>query len=269
LLAASGHVINTQDLFHAALLPAALVFVAWALWSWWQLHQTPPANPPLRLPARASLMAAIFSMVLIVCLLAAVFTGKLYAVEAAATGCVVLWLYALVKFGFNVNRWSMVFHDCLNHSGALMALLIGATTFSLVFRLFESDKWLIDAIAMTHWPSGAVAALILLGLMVCAWVLDAFEMVFVMIPIVAPGLIIQLGDAQQAGVLMLMVLQWSFLMPPLGYAVLLARRQKALSHLSNFQAWQALLPYGLCVGAVLVAVFFKPSWVHTLDGMSL
>jgi TRAP-type mannitol/chloroaromatic compound transport system permease large subunit len=269
LLAAGGHVINTQDLFHAALLPAALVFVTWALWSWWQLHQTSPTNPPLHLPDRASLTAAVFSMALIIGLLVAVFTGKLYAVEAAATGCVTLWLYALFKLGFNVKRWSMVFHDCLSHSGALMALLIGATTFSLVFRLFESDKWLINVIAMTQWPAGAVAALILIGLMACAWVLDAFEMVFVMIPIVAPGLIIQLGDAQQAGVLMLMVLQWSFLMPPMGYAVLLARRQKVLAHLSNVQAWQALLPYGVCVGAVLLAVFFNPAWVHALDKVSL
>jgi hypothetical protein len=51
-------------------------------------------------------------------------------------------------------------------------------------------------------------------------------------------------------------------MPPMGYAVVLARRQKTLAHLSNVQAWQALLPYGLCVGAVLFAVFLNPAWVH-------
>ena len=58
--------------------------------------------------------------------------------------------------------------------------------------------------------SPAPAALVLTLVALCAWVLDAFEMIFVIIPIMAPPLIILLGDAQQAAVLLLLVLRLSF-----------------------------------------------------------
>ena len=45
------------------------------------------------------------------------------------------------------------------------------------------------------------AALVLLLVALCAWVLDAFEIIFVIVPIVAPLLITLLGDAQQTSVL--------------------------------------------------------------------
>lgn len=60
------------------------------------------------------------------------------------------------------------------------------------------------------WSPLLTAALVLLLVALCVWVLDAFEMIFVVIPIVAPLLVVQLGDAQQAAVLLLLVLQLSF-----------------------------------------------------------
>jgi TRAP-type mannitol/chloroaromatic compound transport system permease large subunit len=57
-------------------------------------------------------------------------------------------------------------------------------------------------------------------------VLDAFEMIFVIVPVVAPLMILRLGDAQQVAVLLLLVLQLRFLVPPLGYAVMMARSQR-------------------------------------------
>jgi TRAP-type mannitol/chloroaromatic compound transport system permease large subunit len=138
LLTAGGHVINTQDLFHAALLPAVLVFVTWTLWSWWQLKRTSPTSLPLLLPARTTVAGSCVQYGIDPWPIGGSLLRQTVCSRGGCpTGCVTLWLYALFRLGFHVKRWSMVFHDCLSHSGALMALLIGATTFSLVFRLFE------------------------------------------------------------------------------------------------------------------------------------
>jgi TRAP-type mannitol/chloroaromatic compound transport system permease large subunit len=113
------------------------------------------------------------------------------------------------------------------------------------------------------------AALVLLLVALCAWVLDAFEMIFVIIPIVAPLLILKLGDAQQAAVLLLLVLQLSFLVPPLGYAILMARAQSGLPAVALRPLLRALLPFLAAIAAVAIAVFAAPALVHGLDGPAL
>ena len=76
-------------------------------------------------------------------------------------------------------------------------MLVGATTFSLVFRLFGTDRWLNSLLLASSLPLLATAALILLGVGLCAWVLDAFEMTFVVVSRVAPVLMARAGSGQQ------------------------------------------------------------------------
>jgi TRAP-type mannitol/chloroaromatic compound transport system permease large subunit len=115
------------------------------------------------------------------------------------------------------------------------------------------------------WPPAVTAALVLLLVALCAWALDAFEMIFVVIPIVAPLLILELGDAQQVAVLLLLVLQLSFLLPPLGYAVLMARSRAGLPRVANGPLLKALAPFLLAQLAVAVVVFAWPRITHLLD----
>ena len=57
----------------------------------------------------------------------------------------------------------------------------------------------------------------------CAFVLDAFEIIFVIVPIVIPPLLIRVADARWVAVLVLLTLQSSFLLPPFGYALMMVR----------------------------------------------
>ncbi|HMA08085.1 MAG TPA: TRAP transporter large permease subunit, partial [Ramlibacter sp.] len=225
--AAAGRVINTQDVLHAALLPAAAVLLLWAIVALVQdraLKEEPARSP---LSQREAVTAFVATAVILI-LLGGVFIGKLYAVEAAATGGCLLAAVTLITRALDAFQWRSVLRDTITLSGALFALLVGATTFSLVFRVFGTDRWLVATMLGSPWPQTALAAAVLALVALCAWVLDAFEIIFVIIPIVAPLLIVQLGDAQQAAVLLLLVLQLSFLLPPMGYAVLMARSRSGL-----------------------------------------
>jgi TRAP-type mannitol/chloroaromatic compound transport system permease large subunit len=263
-LQAGQRIINTQDVMHAALLPALCVLALWALVAWRQARKRREAPP--QVPAnRAQVAVALLAGGTIVLLLAGVFTGKLYAVEAAATGAMLLVASALVSRSLPAAAWQAVLADTLKLSGALFALLVGATTFSLVFRVFGTDRWLNGLLLGSTLPPGVTAALVLLLVALCAWVLDAFEMIFVIVPIVAPALIARLGDAQQAAVLLLLVLQLSFLIPPMGYAVLMARSRSGLQAISNRRLLGALWPMLLVQVALTVVVFAFPATVHWLD----
>ncbi len=265
------NIINTQAVFNAALLPGLAVLLLWAGVAWWQsrasvLHAAPASETVTTQPSQTGQTGiAVLSASAILLLLAGVFTGKLFAVEAAATGGLLLIIATLLTRALNRPQWRNVLHDTLQLSGALMALLVGATVFSLIFRLFGTDRWLTSTLLSSPFSPLVSAAGVLLLVALCAWVLDAFEMIFVVIPIVAPPLIVMLGDAQQSAVLLLLVLQLSFLMPPMGYAVMIARSQSSAGWLPMRQLLPALLPFVAMQLAVLVLVFALPQAVHLLD----
>lgn len=255
-------IVNTQDVLHAALLPALAVLLLWAAIAWFEGRGADRAREPVARRQWAMSGAAVGAIVL---LLAGVFTGRLFAVEAAAAGGCLMATAALLTRSLPARAWGQVLDETLAISGALFALLVGATTFSLVFRLFGTDRWLADAVLGSPWPPEVTAALVLLATAACAWVLDAFEMIFVIIPIVAPMLVVQLGDAQQVAVLLLLVLQISFLLPPMGYAVLIARSQSGLPRVDARALLPALAPFAAAQLLVAASVFAVPSLVHLLD----
>ena len=108
-------------------------------------------------------------------------------------------------------------------TGALFALLIAATTLTLVLRMLGTDRLVADWV--TALPGGdlAVTAIVLGAIGLSAFVLDAFEIIFVIVPIVIPPLLIRVADARWVAVLVLLTLQTSFLLPPFGYALMMVR----------------------------------------------
>ncbi len=271
----TARIIATQDVFNAALLPAVAALVLWLIIAWRQGRFTEPIhiNPHSAEQdgtgedrvTGSQMTIAFTAIAVIVLLLAGVFTGKLFAVEAAATGGCLLMLTTVVSRSLSSLAWREVLHDTLTLSGALFALLVGATTFSLVFRAFGTDRWLSELVLNSPFSPQLTALCVLLFVALCAWVLDAFEMIFVVIPIVAPALIAKLGDAQQAAVLLLLVLQTSFLIPPMGYAVLMVRSRGGLGRATTSAIVKSLLPFIYVQLAVTVCVFALPPIVHLLD----
>jgi TRAP-type mannitol/chloroaromatic compound transport system permease large subunit len=160
-----------------------------------------------------------------------------------------------------------VLRDTMAVSGALFALFVAATTFTLLFRTFGTDR-LLDAWVklVPGGPTGA-AITVLVVFALSAFVLDAFEIVFVIVPIVMPPVLTRAPDAVWISVLALLALQASFLVPPSGYAVMMARsqmrRKTALRPLAR-----ALAPYIGAQLVVLALVVLLPHLVHLAEPKS-
>jgi TRAP-type mannitol/chloroaromatic compound transport system permease large subunit len=137
-------------------------------------------------------------------------------------------------------------------------LLIGATTFTLVLRAFETDRWITAALTGLAGGEFVVLVIVLGGLAACSFVLDAFEIIFVIIPVLMPPLLMRVPDATWVAVLTLLILQTSFMVPPFGYAILMLRTHQA-RFLSNRRLVAALLPYLFAQLLVLAAVCAFPS----------
>jgi TRAP-type mannitol/chloroaromatic compound transport system permease large subunit len=145
-------------------------------------------------------------------------------------------------------------------TGALFALLVGATVFTLILRAFGTDRWIVTAVTGLGGSETTVLALVLTIIGLCAFVLDAFEMIFVVIPVVVPPLLVRVPDATWVAVLILLILQASFLVPPFGYAVMMVRSSLGRG-LAPGPFTRALLPYLAAQLTVLALVLAFPALV--------
>ena len=256
-------VINTQDVFHGALAPAGLflaaaLVVAWLTTRGVASHSAADDRDKFTL---GQALLAVVSVIALIGLLGGVATGFIFPVEGAATGACALLLGGLLAGRL---RWAVLrpaLADVMASTGALFALLIGATSLTLVLRLLGTDRligdWLIGL------PGGETFAVLtvlaIVGL--SAFVLDAFEIIFVVVPIVVPPLLVRVADARWVAVLVLLTLQTSFLLPPFGYALMMLRG--TLKQAIPLGALvRALAPFLLAQWIVLAIVLAAPGLVH-------
>src|SRR6516165_6195673 len=260
-------VINTQDVFHGALAPAGLYLAACLLLGWWfnrraKSGEGATAPPP---PTVQQAILATVTVLAILILLGGVAAGYFYAVEAAAMGGFILLLAGFVSGRLPLPILNEVLREVLALTGALFFLLVAATTLTLVLRIFGTDQLVATWIAAI--PGGTLSAtvIVLAGIGLSALVLDAFEIIFVVVPIVIPPLLIRVADARWVAVLVLLALQASFINPMIGYAVMMTRT--VLKQAIPFPALlRSLLPYLFAQAALLLAVLLLPQLTHVGEG---
>lgn len=248
-------IVNTQDIFRAAFAPAALTLVAWLALAYFGRRKAAKAAAPPSISATETL-AALLTVGFILTVLGGVTMGFFYPVEAAAMGCVTLFTAAAVTRRLDRAMISTILTDAIAISGSLFALLLAATSFTLILRILGTDRLLIDLIAALPGGPGVALATALAIIMASALVLDAFEIIFVVVPVVMPGVLMRAPDAAWVAALTILALQASYLIPPLGYATMMTRSAEPEAVTSRRLAG-ALAPYlGALVLVILLALAF-------------
>ena len=250
---AAQRIVNTQDVLRAALLPGLAVLSIALMLAAWRGRSAPIAVRPTL--SRRDLFTALGVTAIIATLLAGVALGRLYAVEAAATGAVLLSGTAIALGQLDRKRLRAVLHDTMALTGALFALVVAATCFSLIVRGFGTDRLIAEGLQALAGRPSLLLLSVLAGLVACSFVLDAFEMIFLVIPLVMPPLLASVNDAAWVAALTLLVLQLGFLLPPFGYALVMSRSllpmrvgMRALAR----ELMPQLVAQGLLIAAVLV-----------------
>jgi tripartite ATP-independent transporter DctM subunit len=259
----ADRVINTQDVFHGALAPAGILLVLYLGLAWLAGRGVRPpdraASDDQLTPPQAAL--ALLALVALLVLLSGVAAGYFYAVEAAAMGAFTLLCAGLLTGRLRGAVLRDLLHDAMAITGALFLLLVGATTLTLVLRALGTDRLISEWVAAIPGGDAAVVAAVLIAIGLCAFVLDAFEIIFVIIPIVIPPLLIRVADARWVAVLVLLTLQTSFLLPPFGYALMMVRG--VLKAPVAFRPFvRALLPFLMAQWLLLATVLLVPALVH-------
>ena len=261
----ADRVINTQDVFRGALGPAVLSLVLTLAVAWLAgRHVHGKANDARRQRERigtADAVTAGVALVALLILLGGVATGYFYAVEAAAMGATALLLIGFLTGRLHGPVLRQLLADAIATTGALFALLIAATTLTLVLRLLGTDRLVGDWLIAIPGNETLIVAIVLAAIGLSAFVLDAFEIIFVIVPIVIPPLLVRVADARWVAALVLLTLQTSFLLPPFGYALMMVRG--ILKDTVTIGALtRALLPFLLAQWTVLAVVLLAPQLTH-------
>lgn len=218
--------VSVGDLFAGALIPGLLLAGLYAAYVVWQARKQ-PAPRAEDLPPKPSLVEVLTSLLpplaLIVAVLGAILAGYATATESAAVGAMGALLLGLVKGRLPLARLQEAGLEAVKVTSMIFAILIGALFFSLVFRGLGGDELVRDL--LTDLPGGMVTALlvVMLVMFVLGFFLDFIEITFVVVPIVAPVLLMMGVDPVWLGVMIAVNLQTSFLTPPFGFALFYLR----------------------------------------------
>jgi tripartite ATP-independent transporter DctM subunit len=156
-----------------------------------------------------------------------------------------------------------VMRSTLQISSMVFVILIGASMFSLVFRGFGGDD-MIARLLQTLPGGPAMALIVVMGVMfILGFFLDFLEIVFIVVPIVAPVLLqMEMLDGELMnpiwlGVMMAVVLQTSFLTPPFGFA-LFYLRGVAPDSIRTLDIYRGVVPFVLIQLLALVVLWYLP-----------
>jgi tripartite ATP-independent transporter DctM subunit len=258
--------LTLDDVYLGALGPAALVLglgIGYvALVAYFQPWRCPPssavlAHPP---PFRSLTVRLFIPLGLIVLLLGAIITGMMYTVEAAASGAIGATLYALARRQLTLHRLAETVQSVMKLTGMVFMLLIGATTFSLVFRGFSGDLYVTHLLSSLPGGTLGPVALVMAVCFGLGFFLDALEIIFLVIPISMPPLLFLGADPVWLAVLTAINLQTSFLHPPFGFA-LFFMRSVAPRSISTGDIYWGVVPF-ICVQLIVLAlVWIQPDIV--------
>jgi TRAP-type mannitol/chloroaromatic compound transport system permease large subunit len=140
----------------------------------------------------------------------------------------------------------------------IFLILIGATLFSLVFRALGGDLMVERALADLPGGTGAAVLIVMLAVFLLGFVMDAFEIVFVVVPIVAPALLKMPGvDPVWLGIMIAVNLQTSYMHPPLG-PTLFYLRGVAPKAITTRHIYVGIIPFVAIQLAALIVLWFVP-----------
>lgn len=193
----------------------------------------------------------------------------LVALAAALMGVILAGLLIALRRLQRGQLLSPILARTLAMTSMIFLILIGATAFSLVFRALGGDELVARALATLPGGTAGAVATVMLAMFLLGFVMDAFEIIFVVVPIVGPALLALPGvDPVWLGVMMALNLQTSYLHPPLG-PTLFFLRGVAPPQITTGHIYVGVLPFVAIQLAMLVVLWFAPTLATALPSWLL
>ncbi len=256
--------VSVGALFAGAFLPGLLLVVLYIAYIIFKAVTDPKSCPATPVPEeekkgllREVLVALVPALALIVAVLGSILAGIATPTEAASVGSVGAMLLALVKRRIDLKVLQQAVVSTATITSMVFIILFGAAVFSIVFRLMGGDNLVHEF--LSNMPGGAIGAtiIVMLIMFLLGFILDTFEIIFIVIPITAPVLLALGVDPIWLGVVVGVNLQTSFLTPPFGFS-LFYLRGVAPSRVTTGMIYRGVVPFVILQIVAIAILFFWP-----------
>ncbi len=266
--------VTVSDLFAGAVVPGLMLTALYIAYLAAVALLFPGLSPAIALDpgapqggavARRALEVLVAPLLLILAVLGSILGGIATPTEAAAVGAVGAMALAARRTRLRQALGPTV-HATAQITCMIFLILIGATLFSLVFRGLGGDDMVHRALSGLPGGVGAAILVTMLAIFLLGFVMDAFEIVFVVVPIVGPALLGMPGvDPVWLGILIAVNLQTSYLHPPLG-PTLFYLRGVAPPQISTRHLYIGIVPFVAIQLLALVLLWYVPGLATALYG---
>jgi len=259
----SQKTVTVGDLFVGAIIPGIMICLGYLLYTFYKNFNN--SNIVFN-PARASLSRLeIFKnlglpLSLIFLVLGSIIAGVATPTEASALGAIGALMIAALNKKIDIDFIKETSQRTAIVSTMIFAILIGASIFSLIFRGIGGDE-LIDLI-FGSLPGGPYVALLFVLFLVflLGFILDFIEICYVIVPLVAPPLLMMGFDPVWLAILLAINLQTSFLTPPFGFS-LFYLRGVADESIKTSEIYKGVIPFIAIQLLVLSLVLIFPWFI--------
>lgn len=256
----SQQTVTVGDLFIGAIVPGIMICLGYLIYTIYQNYKNsnilfePEANSA---SFKDILKTLALPLLLIILVLGSIIAGIATPTEASAIGAAGALLIVLINGKLTLDFIKETSQKTAIVSTMIFTILIGASIFSLIFRGVGGDD-LIDLV-FGSLPGGPYTALIfvLIFIFLLGFILDFIEICYVIVPLVAPPLLMMGFDPVWLAILIAINLQTSFLTPPFGFS-LFYLRGVANESIQTSEIYNGVIPFIFIQLLVLITVLFLP-----------
>ena len=257
----SQQTVTVGDLFVGAIIPGVLICIGYLIYTMYKNRNNKNLkiyNNNARINQVEVIKTLAMPVTLIFLVLGSIFAGIATPTEASAIGAFGALIIAYINGKINFDFLKETSEKTAIVSTMIFTILIGASIFSLIFRGVGGDD-LIDLI-FNFLPGGAYAALIfvLVIIFLLGFILDFIEICYVIIPLVAPPLLMMGFEPVWLAILFAINLQTSFLTPPFGFSLFYLRGVADESIQTN-EIYRGVMPFIFIQLLILTIVVMFPT----------
>jgi tripartite ATP-independent transporter DctM subunit len=263
--------VSVGDLFVGAIIPGLILVIFYLLYLWGVSKFSPSQVPAYgqeneHADLKELLIALVPPLLLIIAVLGSILTGKATPTEAAGVGAIGSVFLALLKKKINIGNTNYVVRETTKVTSMVFLILIGASIFSLVFRGFGGEELLQAFFA--DLPGGLFTAVLLVMVVIflLGFILDFIEITFVVVPIIAPILLLMGLDPIWLGIMIAVNLQTSFLTPPFGFALFYLRGVTS-DTVKTEQIYKGVIPFIVIQLFLLIIMAIWPGIITWLPSV--
>tara|TARA_B100001287_G_scaffold276071_1_gene285638 strand:+ start:2792 stop:4129 length:1338 start_codon:yes stop_codon:yes gene_type:complete len=256
----SQQTVTVGDLFIGAIVPGIMICLGYLIYTIYQNYKNPNIlfEPEARSASFKDILKTLaLPLLLIILVLGSIIAGIATPTEASAIGAAGALLIVLINGKLSLGFIKETSQKTAIVSTMIFTILIGASIFSLIFRGVGGDD-LIDLV-FGSLPGGPYTALIfvLIFVFLLGFILDFIEICYVIVPLVAPPLLMMGFDPVWLAILIAINLQTSFLTPPFGFS-LFYLRGVANESIQTSEIYRGVIPFIFIQLLVLITVLFLP-----------